>query len=144
MKSEVKGTVRYEERGQGYREIWRARPRVPLDMKSEAKGTVRYEERGQGYREIWRARPGVPWDMKSEAKGTVRYDDRGQGYHDVEKVEKHWVRWSGPCWWPVPAVWNTVRCKRSLQTWWQRQCQLSHRKVGFDWNPQGKTEQRET
>jgi hypothetical protein len=31
MKSEVKGTVRYEER---------------------EKGTVRYEERGQGYREI--------------------------------------------------------------------------------------------
>jgi hypothetical protein len=41
MKSEVKGTVRYEERGQGYREIW-----------GEVKGTVRYEERGQGYREI--------------------------------------------------------------------------------------------
>jgi hypothetical protein len=40
MKSEVKGTVRYEERGQGYREI------------REVKGTVRYEERGQWYREI--------------------------------------------------------------------------------------------
>jgi hypothetical protein len=33
--------VRYEERGQGYRE-----------MRREVKGTVRYEERGQGYREI--------------------------------------------------------------------------------------------
>jgi hypothetical protein len=47
-----RGTVRYEERGQGYREIWRARSRVPRDMKSEVKGTVRYEERGQGYRDV--------------------------------------------------------------------------------------------
>jgi hypothetical protein len=52
MKSEVKGTVRYEEGGQGYREIWRARSRVPWDMKSKVKGTVRYEEQGQGYRGV--------------------------------------------------------------------------------------------
>jgi hypothetical protein len=78
MKSEVKVTVRYEERGQVYREIWRARLRVPRDMKSEVKVTVRYEERGQGYREIWRARLRVPWDMKSEVKGTVRWRARSR------------------------------------------------------------------
>jgi hypothetical protein len=71
MKREVKGTGKYEERGQGYREIWGARSRVPGDMNSDVKGTGSYEERGQGYREIGRERSRVPGDMKIEGTAAL-------------------------------------------------------------------------